>query len=61
VISSYAPDSSQEPEEIEVYESDMRRCVDACAPTEHLLWGTEANVGYINPTPNQLSYLLRGA
>ena len=31
------------PEELEAYESDMRRCLDACAPTEHLVWGTDAN------------------
>ena len=34
LVSSYAPDSSQSPEELEAYESDMRRCLDACAPTD---------------------------
>ena len=27
----------------EANESDMRRCLDACASTEHLVWGTDAN------------------
>ena len=43
LVSSYALDSSQKPEELEAHENSTRRCLDACAPTEHLVWGTDAN------------------
>jgi len=43
LVSSYALDSSQKPEELEAHENNTRRCLDACAPTEHLVWGTDAN------------------
>jgi len=43
LVSAYAPDSSQKPEVLAAYEVDMARCLSERAPTELLMWGTDAN------------------
>ena len=43
LVSAYAPDSSQKPEVLAAYEADMARCLSERAPTDLLMWGTDAN------------------